>query len=233
MHALLDRPSALPARADTKLDIRPQPAVPPRAPDAALPGSLLSIVLDQLDHGIAIIGSGNRLTYANRAAQAEFARGDIAALQARGQGQALVSRDAALLGAIDAAAWRGLRALVAPVGGALSRTIAVVPLSQGDDGPCRPVLLMFDRPASCPALTVQCYALAHRLTPTETRVLTQLCEGDAPERIAERHHVALSTVRSQIKAIRAKTDAPTVGRLVQRLTALPPLMGLLTARLNC
>jgi DNA-binding CsgD family transcriptional regulator len=65
------------------------------------------------------------------------------------------------------------------------------------------------------------------LTPAETRVLELLCAGVRPTEIAGRAGVAVSTVRTQIGSIRAKTGAASIRELVRQVAVLPPLVGAL------
>jgi DNA-binding CsgD family transcriptional regulator len=74
---------------------------------------------------------------------------------------------------------------------------------------------------------VQSFALAHRLTPAETGVLQGLCGGRSPLEIAHAQCVAISTVRTQISSIRAKTGADSIRDLVQQVATLPPLVSAL------
>jgi DNA-binding CsgD family transcriptional regulator len=76
-------------------------------------------------------------------------------------------------------------------------------------------------------LSAHWFARSHGLTPAETRVLAALCDGLAPSVIAQAQSVAMSTVRSQIGAIRAKTGAPSIRALVRQIAVLPPLVGAL------
>jgi DNA-binding CsgD family transcriptional regulator len=48
-----------------------------------------------------------------------------------------------------------------------------------------------------------------------------------PTAIAERQNVAVSTVRTQIGSIRAKTGAGSISELVRQVAVLPPLVGAL------
>jgi DNA-binding CsgD family transcriptional regulator len=65
------------------------------------------------------------------------------------------------------------------------------------------------------------------LTPAETRVLELLCSGVRPTAIARQQNVAVSTVRTQIGSIRAKTGAASISELVRQVAVLPPLVGAL------
>jgi DNA-binding CsgD family transcriptional regulator len=82
-------------------------------------------------------------------------------------------------------------------------------------------LLPRPRPAS--RLAVQLFAQDCALTATESEVLWRLCEGHRPREIAALQGVAASTVRTQIRAVRAKTGCPTIRALIESLARLPPL----------
>ena len=58
-------------------------------------------------------------------------------------------------------------------------------------------------------------------------MLTGLCDGLSPAELAELHGVAISTVRSQIANIRAKTRTGNIRDLIQQVAVLPPLVGAL------
>jgi len=53
--------------------------------------------------------------------------------------------------------------------------------------------------------------------------LAGLCEGLHPRELAQRHGVSLTTVRSQIGSLRAKTGAGSIRNLVRQVSLLPPM----------
>jgi DNA-binding CsgD family transcriptional regulator len=125
-----------------------------------------------------------------------------------------------------AAAQRGLRKLVTLGEGEHRVSLSVVPLPAAAGS--RPVtLLVLGKRQVCEQLSVQGYARAVSLTPAETRVLELLCSGVQPTVIAARQGVAVSTVRTQIGSIRAKTGAGSIRELVRQVAVLPPLVGAL------
>ena len=67
------------------------------------------------------------------------------------------------------------------------------------------------------------FARRHGLTPTEQHVLALLCEGLSAPQAAKQLHVAVSTVRSHVRSLCAKTRARGVRELVTRLAVLPPV----------
>ena len=86
------------------------------------------------------------------------------------------------------------------------------------------VLLVFGKQQVCETLSVDHYARVHGLTHAEGMVLAALCDGDTPAEVAERFGVAVSTVRSQISAIRQKTRCNSIRELVRRVAVLPPIV---------
>ncbi|WP_442756617.1 helix-turn-helix transcriptional regulator [Methylocystis sp. JAN1] len=74
------------------------------------------------------------------------------------------------------------------------------------------------RPAAPDAALVQSL---FDLTPTEARVAGSLAEGLTLDQIAERHNVTMSTIRSQVKSVFAKTGANRQSQIVALLAAQP------------
>jgi DNA-binding CsgD family transcriptional regulator len=88
---------------------------------------------------------------------------------------------------------------------------------------------MLSRREICEALSVHGFARDHGLSGAERRVLDALCQGLQANEIAAVQGVAISTVRTQISSIRAKTDSASIGEVVQRLARLPPIRSSLLA----
>ncbi|MBG0796616.1 helix-turn-helix transcriptional regulator [Methylocystis sp. L43] len=76
------------------------------------------------------------------------------------------------------------------------------------------------RPATLDAALVQSL---FDLTPTEARVAGSLAEGLTLDQIAKRHKVKLSTVRSQVKSVFAKTGSNRQSQIVALLAAQPKI----------
>ena len=210
--------------------VRP-PAERRRKPDA---GPWLAAMLDEIDYGMLLVGAGSTLLYSNHAARQALAgahalRVDAGLLRPRHP------QDVAPLADALAAAARGRRSLVMLGQDETRISVSVVPLADNADRShaSAPTLLVLGRREMCPPLSVRGYARELALTPTETRVLELLCEGWLPADIAERQHVALSTVRTQIGSIRAKTGAASIRELVRQVARLPPLVGALRGAACC
>jgi DNA-binding CsgD family transcriptional regulator len=202
-------------------------------PDTPLLARLLARVLDEVDYGIALVGTGAELLYANHRAH-ELLRSD-GALRCTAERLCVRDpRDSATFGqALADATGKGLRRLV--VLGRSGQTD-----DSGDSGPAHSHLLaalvpvhsgiaavLLGRSRVCEELSMQCYARSHALTAAESRVLAALGRGVTPTRYAREQGVKLSTVRTQLGAIRQKTGAASLVELMRVVAALPPMVNAL------
>jgi DNA-binding CsgD family transcriptional regulator len=182
-------------------------------------------MLDEIDYGMLLVDSDAQVLYLNHAARRELDSDHPLQLA----GQVLVAPnagDATVLQDALAEAQRGKRRLMTLGSGEQFVGISVVPLNE-PDGRGGATLLVLGKRSVCEQLSVQGYARAVSLTPAETRVLELLCGGVQPTVIAARQGVAVSTVRTQIGSIRAKTGANSIRELVRQVAVLPPLVGAL------
>ena len=189
----------------------------------------LALMLDEIDYAMLLLAEGTTVLHANHAARSELDAGHPLQLIGR---ELRVARSQDLLPlreALGGARERGLRRLVNLGEGEHRVSIAVVPLAAavGEEGPSRLTLLVLGKRQMCEALSAHWFARSHSLTPAESRVLAALCDGRRPSEIAATQCVALSTVRSQIGSIRAKTGAESIRALVRQVAVLPPLVGAL------
>ncbi|MCR5865917.1 MAG: helix-turn-helix transcriptional regulator [Aquincola tertiaricarbonis] len=198
-----------------------------RRPEAA---HWLQLALDEVDYGLLLVSHRGRVLHMNHVARLDLADGAHPLLVV---GHQLRTRhaddDGALRDALADAAERDLRCMLT-VGQAPRRvSLAVVPLAgpQGQDEGAS--LLMFSKRQVCEALSVEAFARGHGLTGAETQVLKALCSGVTPHEAAQMQGVRLSTVRTQIGSIRAKTGASSIRALVQQVACLPPLVTALRA----
>lgn len=207
---------------------------PERRGGAALLARLMTLMLDEIDYGLLLLGDGGRVLHANHAARASLSAPQHP-LQLQGHElRTRLQKDAAPLHqALHAAASRGLRKLMTVGEGSQRAGIAIVPLlaTPGHHAAAAPTvpatLLVLGRSEVCGGLSVQGFAREYRLSPSEAQVLSALCEGCSPNEIAERHGVKIATVRTQIANIRAKTGADSIRDLVQQVAVLPPMVGAL------
>lgn len=211
------------------------PGTPYRGPErrsgASVATRWLTAMLDAIDYGMLLLVDGSQVLHINHAARAELDAGHPLQLLGR-ELRTRHPQDVAKLHEALAGAQRGLRKLVT-LGASeeLPLAVAVVPL--GDLGaPALPggpdmsqaTLLLMGKRQVCEGLTVQWFARLHALTPAETKVLEALCRGRSAREIADAHQVGLSTIRSQIAAIRDKTGAEGIRDVVERMAVLPPIL---------
>jgi DNA-binding CsgD family transcriptional regulator len=187
----------------------------------------LTRMLDEIDYGMLLVTADAQVSYLNHAARVEL--DGQHPLQLLGQALRVHRpQDVAPLYDALAAAQRGLRRLVMLGEGAHRVTVSVVPLPAAA-GTSPVTLLVLGKRQVCEQLSVQGYARSVSLTPAETRVLELLCQGVRPRDIADQIGVAVSTVRTQIGSVRAKTGAGSIRELVRQVAVLPPLVGALRA----
>lgn len=176
-------------------------------------------ILDEVDYPMVLVTQELAVRLANRWAQSLLRAPQALTLQpGRLQADDEGGRQA-LRAAVADAIGRGLRRALVLRG---LGTVAVVPVP-GDDGDAT-ALLIFAKPSVCQTLSIDGFAREFALTPGETEVLHGLCAGESPLRIAHQRGVALSTVRTQIGSLRAKTDAKDIRALMRQLARLPPLV---------
>ena len=176
-----------------------------------------------MDYGVLLLGAHGEVLHHNHRARQWLDSGQALRLVGGQIGAPDPVDEAALLDALQAAARRGLRRLL-PLGrGDARRVAALVPVEPGV------AALMLGKPRVCEDLSLQWFARSHALTPAETRVLAALGAGAKPTDIARDQGVKLSTVRTQIGAIRDKTGVASITELLRRVAALPPMVGALRA----
>jgi DNA-binding CsgD family transcriptional regulator len=206
---------------------------PERRSAASLLTRWLAQMIDEIDYGMLLLTADGQLLHANHAARAELDAGHPLQLSGRTL-RARWAQDVAPLHDALAAAQRGLRRLLTVGAGEQRVSVAVVPLgtagtfgTPGDPTGGAATLVVLSKRELCEALSVHWYARAHGLTQAETRVLEGLCRGLQPREIAQAHGVELSTVRTQVGQIRAKTGADSIRALVAQVARLPPLVSAL------
>jgi DNA-binding CsgD family transcriptional regulator len=181
----------------------------------------MAAMLDALDYGLLLLDAAHRVAHANRAARAALARNPVGLPWATALDCGAPEEAAALGQAISAAAERGWRRLVSLRRDGRPFGVAVLPLPLSGSPA---VMLVLSRARSCEPLSLHWYARSHGLTQAEARVLEALCGGATPNEVAATLGVAMSTVRTQLATIRAKTGAAGLRQLVAGVASLPPIV---------
>jgi DNA-binding NarL/FixJ family response regulator len=89
------------------------------------------------------------------------------------------------------------------------------------DGHSDLVVLQLERTALCDPSLLCLLSRSYRLTKSEERVLSLLCDGQDVTEIAQTLAVATSTIRSHVIALRNKTAVSSIRQLIQRIALLP------------
>jgi DNA-binding CsgD family transcriptional regulator len=180
----------------------------------------LARVMDELVHGVLLASVRGDVLHANQAAREELASREVLAVH-EGRLQTADARQARVLLDALAKAQDGRRSLIdLPATTRASLSIAVVPLRAEHE---RPVALFLSRASVCDTLMLCFFARTHGLTHSEEQVLAILCQGCTAPEIARKLHVAVSTVRSHVRSLCAKTQCNSVRALVRQIAVLPPL----------
>jgi DNA-binding CsgD family transcriptional regulator len=178
-------------------------------------GSVSSSVLDALAAGVLLIDGRGRVIGANQRARALVSRGDGLAVGADGRLAAASADDTRRIAdVVDRALCRRT-----PIGGALgvprgdgesSYAVVVAPAAHGS---ARAVVVVTDTGEE-PALPVERAAAVLRLTRGEATVALGLAQGKTLEALAAELGVAVSTVRTHLKHVFAKTGTSQQSQVV-------------------
>lgn len=181
--------------------------------------------LEEIDLGVCLVGGDGQLLYANSTARRQL--DETSPLQlVDGQLVAPQRNDQLRLEGALADVQRGLRHLICLGRGVGRLSLSVLPLQDGL-GRTAQALLVLGKRNLCGELPMLAFAREHQLTAAEQQVLQALCAGLQPQEIAQRHGVAISTVRTQIASVRAKTATESIRDLVAMVAQLPPMQGVL------
>lgn len=183
----------------------------------------LAPLLDELAHGVLVTTVEGRVEHANQAARHELARRRVLTTR-HGMLYGCTPESGNALREALAKVAEGKRSLIvlnATDGPSLA--LAALPLKAQAPGRSHRAAFMFARASVCDSLMLGFFARSHGLTATEEHVLGILCEGFSAPQIAVEMKVAVSTVRSHVRSLCAKTRSSGVRELVSRLAILPPV----------
>lgn len=213
--------------ADQRTESHPQPlfaAMPSlRHTNNSVPrvSSLLRQVLDILGTGVLLVDGQTGVLHANPTACGLCHGGAALALE---EGQLRLSAthrlrlEAAVLGAR-----RGQWSMLVLQHGSQPMAVGVVPMEADAGCPDLAAALVIGNDGRPSRLALQFFNQAHGLTSAEGAVLAALCQGMKPAQVAASGGVAVCTVRSQISAVRQKTQASSISHLMRMVSGLPPI----------
>lgn len=193
-----------------------------RLPDPAISATgLQRALLDALDVGLVTTQANGELLHANRAAlrwcdacaPLSLSGGRLRANHPDGHQTLMQALAQARMGRHSMMSFRQQTWV---------HSVGVVPLAVRPEEPTV-VLFVLGALGKPTSLTLQFFCQAHRLTTAEGAVLAALCRGLSPTQVAAEGGVTVATVRSQITAIRGKTQTASLAHLLRMVAALPPL----------
>jgi DNA-binding NarL/FixJ family response regulator len=179
--------------------------------------------LEEIDYGLMLVSPDGRVQHANHLARHEVARARFLRIE-RGMVTSQSPQQTEEVARGIRLAARGRRQMLSLRHAKESLPVACVPLFQPYEGESASVLLMLARRPGSKNLALSFFAREHRLSPTEEAVLRALCDGLDVHEIALAHGVCESTLRTQVRSLRDKTDSGSIRQLVQRVAALPPVV---------
>jgi ATP/maltotriose-dependent transcriptional regulator MalT len=183
----------------------------------------LALIFEQLAYGVLIVNIRGQILHANQSARAELAAQRWLALRSDHVHALRTEEKKALSNALITAQC-GQRSVLQFGAGSDPLVVAVVPLMTTGATQCEQVALLFARPMVCDNLMLHHFGRSHKLTGMEECVLRLLCEGLDQNEMSQRLKVALSTVRSHMKSIAAKTGCHGMRALLAKLATLPPML---------
>jgi DNA-binding CsgD family transcriptional regulator len=187
-----------------------------------LDATLIAELLEELDTAVIVCCEEGRVELANNAARRELLRGKPLAVDAQGVLCLTEGAHVAVLqwrSALRAAVQAQRRELVALRDEQHHLMVSVMPLSAHAPW----ALVMLGRRQPAPELAVQMLSKLYELTHAEQRVLISLLDGQRVEAVARDRGVKLSTLRTQVCALREKLGAGRLEDLVRMAAELPPM----------
>ncbi len=209
---VIDRPQAAPAEFHA-MDTRSTMA------------ELALALMDQIECGLIAADAQGQLLHANRAARRELKSGRVLRLVGERLSCA-VGGQSELAAALQEAAVKQRSRLLWIGEGAERLMLVAMPMrgERNGEGGGRPTaLLMLGRRSLCSPLGLEMMSIRYGLTLAERRVLRALVASQSAREIASDHGVALSTVRTQIQAIRHKVGVRNIDALLLRAAQVPPV----------
>jgi len=183
--------------------------------------ALLHRFLDTLDFGVAMLDPAARVLHANRSMRAMSA--DLQWSRWLGSLPVRVAMHEPLSQLVHACS-RGQGGSMV-LGGTASELMALaLPIeARAEHAQPGASMLLLARHAQAPSAVSDFVARVFGLSPAEARLLPPLLRGSAPAEMAGELGVKISTVRSQLSAVFAKTGATRQQDLIRLLGSVPPV----------
>jgi DNA-binding CsgD family transcriptional regulator len=212
---------------NTNIRFEPNPAADkPRTPMPEVTSALSTVcllnLLDELDVGVLVCEASGHLVHANAAGWQALRESGVLTLEPGTHVGTAQASDRPVLEQALLAAVRGRRQLFELRRGDRRLMVAAQLLNSHPRAPRR-ALLLLGRRSMAPDLVVEMLCRLHALTAAEQRVLSGLLEGECVESLAQLHGVKVSTVRTQVAALRAKLGVKRIVDAMRLASELPPM----------
>jgi DNA-binding CsgD family transcriptional regulator/PAS domain-containing protein len=197
--------------------------------DEAARADLYSAALGSLTFGTVICDAQSHIIFANPAAETLARVGAGIVFGRLGRGLAAISpaETGALAALIHATARGGPGGVLRLTGqdGTTSLLVLVTPLPRPPHGDFRPgyALVSLRSARDRPAFVEATLSALFRLSPTQAHIAMALHSGRTPEEIALERGIKISTLRTHLAEIFARTGAENQRDLIRLLGLLPPL----------
>lgn len=211
MNSLLN--PTFPARRDLSL---PQAATPD------VPQDMFFMLMNELAFGMVVLGANAQILMCNHSARCELNRCRVLGERENHIYARTPEGSKQMRAALDEVQ-HGKRSLMHLVGEGAMVSLVAIPTPAEYEYTQATAILLFAKPAVCEPITLSLFCRCHKLTKTEEHVLGILCLGYSTPEIALQLNVAVSTVRSHVRSLCAKTGASGVRSLVNLVAVLPPV----------
>ncbi len=189
--------------------------------DQVVSDGIALALADQLECALLACDSECRLLHANRAGHRAMASGQMLTLVGGRIHCALTSQGEWFDAVRDAAVHRRCRLLWIGKPGASTMVVAMPIVIERFRMPM--AVISLGRRSACSRLGMELLAARYQLTFAERRVFDALLNNASPREIAAAHGVTVTTIRTQIQAVRDKLGVRTTGALLLRAAELPPV----------
>lgn len=177
------------------------------------------LALDEIAAAVILLDAAGKAVFVNRQTEALLRAGGNPALR----NGCLCGRDSGANAAITQAlrqAKDGIGSTLRfcnpyPIGTRIATFSPLSPAQSEHLGTPTRILVMMTEPEQPALNNIDAFAKLYRLTGAEARVLTQLLQQHSTAEIAETLHVSINTLRTQLKALFAKTDTKSQKELVR------------------
>lgn len=187
--------------------------------------NLTSTAVEAVAPALLLLNQAGGVMYANQAARAVLDRQDGLCLRDGRLSASRVKEEAAVQGFLKAETTESGTLQIARSSGLPPLTLLRLPVA--DEEPGTPdarqarLAIVIQNPGAALSPDMEAFAQAYGLSPAEKRLATELVAGYLPKEAASRLGVSLSTVRTQMASVYAKTGVRREPELIRLVMSMP------------